>query len=88
MPDGVDCHETLTFVVRLWCEMEAEGHEQMDYAVGQGVNFFDTAELYPTTPNSADTWGDTETIIGTWFAGRTIDSLTVAGAVDWDRASG
>jgi aryl-alcohol dehydrogenase-like predicted oxidoreductase len=49
---------------------EAEGHEQMDYAVGQGVNFFDTAELYPTTPNSADTWGDTEAIIGTWFEKR------------------
>jgi aryl-alcohol dehydrogenase-like predicted oxidoreductase len=29
---------------------EAEGHEQMDYAVSQGVNFFDTAEAYPTTP--------------------------------------
>lgn len=49
---------------------EAEGHRQMDYAVGQGVNFFDTAELYPTTPASADTVGDTESIIGTWFAGR------------------
>ena len=26
---------------------EAEGHEQMDYALDQGINFFDTAELYP-----------------------------------------
>lgn len=49
---------------------EAEGHEQMDYAVGEGVNFFDTAELYPVTPLSAETYGDTERIIGTWFAGR------------------
>ena len=49
---------------------EAEGHEQMDYAVSQGVNFFDTAELYPVTPLSAETYGDTETIIGTWFAAR------------------
>lgn len=49
---------------------EAEGHEQMDYAVSQGVNFFDTAELYPVTPLSADTYGDTERIIGSWFAAR------------------
>lgn len=49
---------------------EAEGHEQMDYAVSQGVNFFDTAELYPVTPLSAETYGDTETIIGKWFAAR------------------
>jgi aryl-alcohol dehydrogenase-like predicted oxidoreductase len=46
---------------------EAEGHEQMDYAVGEGINFFDTAELYPTTPLSAETQGRTEEIIGNWF---------------------
>jgi hypothetical protein len=45
---------------------EAEGHAQMDYAVSQGVNFFDTAELYPIPPE-ADTQGGTETIIGSWF---------------------
>ena len=49
---------------------EAEGHEQMDYAVEQGVNFFDTAELYPVTPLRAETYGDTERIIGSWFAKR------------------
>lgn len=49
---------------------EAEGHEQMDYAVSQGVNFFDAAELYPVTPISPKTQGDTEAIIGTWFANR------------------
>ncbi|QKV19717.1 aldo/keto reductase [Oricola thermophila] len=49
---------------------EAEGHEQMDYAVSQGVNFFDTAELYPTTPQGPETYGRTEEIIGTWFASR------------------
>ncbi len=47
---------------------EAEGHAQMDYAVGEGVNFFDTAEMYPTTPFSPETIGGTEAIIGTWFA--------------------
>lgn len=47
---------------------EAEAHEQMDYAVEAGVNFFDTAELYPTTPVSAETYGRTEEYIGTWLA--------------------
>lgn len=46
---------------------EAEGHAQMDRAVELGVNFFDTAELYPTTPASGETYGRTEEIIGTWF---------------------
>lgn len=45
---------------------EAEGHEQMDYALEQGVNFFDVAELYPV-PAKAETYGRTEEIIGTWF---------------------
>tara|TARA_A100001015_G_scaffold241475_1_gene275661 strand:+ start:672 stop:1709 length:1038 start_codon:yes stop_codon:yes gene_type:complete len=45
---------------------EAEGHEQMDYAIAQGVNFFDTAELYPIPPR-AEEQGDTERFIGTWF---------------------
>lgn len=45
---------------------EAEGHEQMDYALEQGVNFFDTAELY-AVPAKAETYGRTEEIIGTWF---------------------
>ncbi len=46
---------------------EAEGHEQMDYALEQGVNFFDTAEMYAVPP-TAETYGKTEEIIGTWFA--------------------
>ena len=45
---------------------EADGHEQMDYALEQGVNFFDTAELY-SVPASPETYGATEKIIGTWF---------------------
>jgi aryl-alcohol dehydrogenase-like predicted oxidoreductase len=48
---------------------EADGHEQMDYAVDQGVNFFDTAELYPIPPK-AETQGRTEEIIGAWFNAR------------------
>jgi aryl-alcohol dehydrogenase-like predicted oxidoreductase len=46
---------------------EAEAHQQMDYALERGVNFFDTAELYPTTPCEAPTYGVTEDYIGTWF---------------------
>lgn len=46
---------------------EAEAHAQMDYAFEQGVNFFDTAELYPTTPVGPETQGLTEDYIGTWF---------------------
>ena len=45
---------------------ETEGHEQMSYALDQGVNFFVVAELYPV-PANAKTYGDTERIIGTWF---------------------
>ncbi|ULC59985.1 aldo/keto reductase [Flaviramulus sp. BrNp1-15] len=45
---------------------EAEGHAQLDYAFNQGVNFIDTAELYPV-PASAETHGSTSKIIGTWL---------------------
>lgn len=48
---------------------EAEGHEQMDYALERGVNFFDTAEMYPVPPRP-ETCHETERIIGTWFASR------------------
>ena len=47
---------------------EAEGHEQIDYALDHGINFIDTAEMYPTTPLSKETQGDTERVIGTWVA--------------------
>ncbi len=45
---------------------EADAHEQIQYAMEAGVNFMDTAELYPVPPN-AETQGRTETYIGTWF---------------------
>ena len=48
---------------------EAEGHEQMDYAVERGINLFDVAEMYPVPPR-AETCHETERIIGTWFASR------------------
>ena len=48
---------------------EAEGHAQMDYALAQGINFFDTSEMYAVPPK-AETQGSTERIIGTWFKAR------------------
>ncbi len=47
---------------------EAEAHAQIDLALDHGVNFLDTAEMYPTTPLSAATFGETERIIGAWVA--------------------
>ena len=49
---------------------QAEGHAQMDLALAEGVNFWDTAEMYPVNPVSRETAGRTEEIIGTWFAAR------------------
>jgi aryl-alcohol dehydrogenase-like predicted oxidoreductase len=48
---------------------EAEGHAQMDYALDQGINFFDTAELYSIPPRP-ETQGSTERFIGSWFKAR------------------
>lgn len=45
-----------------------EGAEQIACALDHGVNFIDTAEMYPTTPLTEKTLGDTEAIIGQWFA--------------------
>ncbi|WP_163400111.1 aldo/keto reductase [Flavobacterium fluviatile] len=57
------CLGTMTFGQQ---NTEAEGHLQMDYAFENGVNFFDTAEMYSVPANEA-TYGSTEKIIGTWF---------------------
>lgn len=55
----------------------AEGHAQIDRALERGVNFIDTAEMYPTTPMSAETTGRTEEIIGDWIkaSGRRADVI-------------
>lgn len=60
------CLGTMTWGVQ---NSEAEAFEQMDYALAQGVNFFDTAEMYAVPP-SPETYGTTETIIGNWFTQR------------------
>jgi len=46
---------------------EADGHQQIDYAVDQGVNLIDTAEMYSVPPR-AETYGSTERIVGSWLA--------------------
>jgi aryl-alcohol dehydrogenase-like predicted oxidoreductase len=46
---------------------QQEGFDQMDLALDRGVNFFDVAELYPV-PATAETYAETERIIGNWFA--------------------
>lgn len=57
---------------------EAEAFEQMDYALERGVNFFDTAEMYPVPPRP-ETQGLTETYIGNWLASRgTRDKIVLA----------
>jgi aryl-alcohol dehydrogenase-like predicted oxidoreductase len=60
------CLGTMTWGLQ---NSEADGHEQMDYALDRGINFFDTAEMYAVPP-SAETFGKTEAIIGTWFEAR------------------
>ena len=59
---------TICLGTMTWGEQntQEEGFEQMDYALDQGVNFWDTAELYAVPPK-AETFGHTETIIGNWF---------------------
>lgn len=57
------CLGTMTFGEQ---NTEAEGHEQLDFAVDHGVNFLDTAEMY-SVPSRPETQGSTERIIGTWL---------------------
>ncbi len=63
---SVICLGTMTFGEQ---NSEAEAHEQLDYATSQGVNFIDTAEMYPVPPR-AETQGSTEAYVGSWLARR------------------
>lgn len=69
---------------------EHEAHAQIDYAIDQGINFIDTAEMYPVPPN-AKTQGRTEKYLGTWLARHPRDGVIVAtkvagpGRRDWIR---
>ena len=59
---------TICLGTMTWGEQntQEEGFQQMDYALDQGVNFWDTAELYAVPPRK-ETYGHTEIIIGNWF---------------------
>ena len=59
---------TICLGTMTWGEQnsEKEGFEQMDFALSQGVNFWDTAEIY-SIPMREETYGETEKIIGNWF---------------------
>ena len=58
---------------------QREADAQLDFAVGEGINFFDTAEMYPTTPRRKETTGLSEEILGNWLSGRADrDRLLVA----------
>ena len=60
------CLGTMTFGEQ---NNQAEAFAQMDLALDAGINFFDTAEMYPVPPQ-ASTYGQTETIIGRWLKER------------------
>ena len=87
---SVICLGTMTWGTQ---NSEKDGFEQMDYSVGQGINFFDTAELY-SVPPTAESYGKTEVIIGNWFEKRKnrekiILASKVAGpGCDWIRGGG
>ena len=69
---------------------EKDAFEQMDYSIAQGINFFDTAELY-SVPPTAESYGKTEIMIGNWFKNKkNRDKIILASKVagpgcDWIR---
>jgi len=63
---SVICLGTMTFGEQ---NSQIDGFRQMDYALDRGVNFIDTAELYPIMPRK-ETYGTTEKIIGNWLKDR------------------
>lgn len=68
------CLGTMTFGQQ---NPEAEAHAQLDVAFARGVNFIDAAEMYPV-PARTDTYGHTESIVGSWLRGRPRDSVVLA----------
>lgn len=73
---------------------EAEGHAQMDYATENGVNFFDTAEMYSVNPVAKHTQGNSERAVGTWFekSGKrhqtVLATKVMGGGITWIREGG
>lgn len=71
------CLGTMTFGDQ---NTEAEAHTQLDYAMAQGINFIDTAEMYPVPPK-AETCTRTETIVGSWLKKQPRDKIILGGKV-------
>ena len=71
------CLGTMTFGEQ---NTEQEAHQQLDYALDQGVNFIDTAELYPV-PATVETQGRTSKIIGNWLKDQKRDDLVIASKI-------
>ena len=71
------CLGTMTFGDQ---NTQDEAHEQLDYAVAQGINFIDTAEMYPVPPK-AETYTRTETIIGHWLKNQTREQLIIGSKI-------
>ena len=57
------CLGTMTFGTQT---SEADGHRQIDMCLDHGLDFLDTAHMYPVNPFSSKTIGRTEEIIGNW----------------------
>ncbi len=68
------CLGTMTFGQQ---NTAKDAHEQLDYALDRGVNFIDTAEMYPV-PAQAETQGRTEAFVGEWLAKKPRDRVVVA----------
>jgi aryl-alcohol dehydrogenase-like predicted oxidoreductase len=65
---------------------QAEAHAQLDYALDRGINFIDTAEMYPVPP-LAETCTRTEVIVGSWLRRRSRDRVVLATKVAGPRRS-
>ena len=86
---------TICLGTMTWGEQntQKEGFDQMDYALDQGVNFWDTAELYAIPPKES-TYGRTEEVIGNWFKkskkrNEVVLATKVAGpGLNWIRGGG
>lgn len=85
------CLGTMTFGQQ---NTEGDAHSQLDYALERGINFIDTAEMYPV-PGRAETQGSTERFIGSWLKksgkrGQIILASKIAGpnpSMDWIRGA-
>ncbi len=68
------CLGTMTFGEQ---NSAREAHDQLDWAVAHGINFIDTAEMYPVPPR-AETYGETERIIGAWLKRQDRSRVVIA----------